>query len=46
MTAMFDLQSVHSKTTEPAVWTFFYGSWINLNVLREMNYVPETWGSC
>jgi hypothetical protein len=25
------------------VWTFFYGSYINLNVLREVNYVPEKW---
>jgi len=32
-----------AKTTEPAIWTFFYGSCINLNVLREVNYVPETW---
>jgi len=29
--------------TEPWVWTFFYGSYINLNVLREVNYVPEKW---
>ena len=28
---------------EPLFWTFFYGSYINLNVLREVNYVPETW---
>jgi hypothetical protein len=28
---------------DPEVWTFFYGSYINLNVLREVNYVPETW---
>ncbi|MGA3226963.1 MAG: hypothetical protein ABSC65_24570 [Acidobacteriaceae bacterium] len=26
---------------DPEVWTFFYGSYINLNVLREVNYVPE-----
>jgi hypothetical protein len=28
---------------DPEVWTFFYGSYINLNVLREVNYVPEKW---
>jgi len=28
---------------EPRVWAFFYGSYINLNVLREVNYVPEKW---
>jgi hypothetical protein len=27
--------------TEPKIWTFFYGSYINLDVLREVNYVPE-----
>ena len=26
---------------EPKVWTFFYGSYINLNVLKEVNFVPE-----
>jgi hypothetical protein len=29
--------------TEPKVWTFFYGSYINLNVLKEVNYTPEQW---
>jgi hypothetical protein len=28
---------------EPKVWTFFYGSYMNFDVLREMNYVPENW---
>jgi hypothetical protein len=28
---------------DPKVWTFFYGSYINLSVLREVNYVPEKW---
>ncbi len=28
---------------DPRVWTFFYGSYINLEVLREVNFVPETW---
>jgi hypothetical protein len=28
---------------EPRVWVFFYGSYINLNVLRDVNYVPEKW---
>jgi hypothetical protein len=27
--------------TEPKVWTFFYGSYINLNVPREVDYVPD-----
>jgi hypothetical protein len=27
--------------TEPKVWTFFYGSYINLAVLREVSYVPQ-----
>jgi AIG2-like family len=26
---------------EPVVWTFFYGSFINLDVLRQAGYVPE-----
>jgi hypothetical protein len=29
--------------TEPKVWTFFYGSYINFNVLKEVNYIPEQW---
>ena len=29
--------------TEPKIWTFFYGSYINLNVLKEVNYLPEQW---
>jgi hypothetical protein len=29
--------------TEPKVWTFFYGSYINPGVLREVNYVPQEW---
>jgi hypothetical protein len=28
---------------EPAIWVFFYGSYINMDVLREVNYVPEKW---
>jgi hypothetical protein len=28
---------------EPKVWIFFYGSYMNFEVLREMNYVPENW---
>ena len=27
--------------TEPRVWTFFYGSYMNLDVLREVELVPE-----
>ena len=26
--------------TEPEIWTFFYGSYINLDVLKEVNYTP------
>jgi hypothetical protein len=26
---------------EPTVWTFFYGSFINLDVLRQAGYIPE-----
>jgi hypothetical protein len=28
---------------EARVWVFFYGSYINRYVLREVNYVPEKW---
>lgn len=28
---------------EPKVWTFFYGSYINFNVLKEVNFTPERW---
>jgi hypothetical protein len=27
----------------PKVWVFFYGSYMNLAVLREVNYAPEQW---
>jgi hypothetical protein len=27
----------------PKVWTFFYGSYMNFDVLREVDLVPETW---
>jgi hypothetical protein len=27
--------------TEPTVWTFFYGSFMNLDVLKQGGYVPE-----
>jgi hypothetical protein len=27
--------------TEPTVWTFFYGSFMNLDVLRQGGYVPQ-----
>ena len=26
---------------EPVVWTFFYGSFLNRDVLRQVGYVPE-----
>lgn len=29
--------------TEPKVWTFFYGSYMNFAVLREVNLVPDRW---
>jgi hypothetical protein len=29
--------------TERKVWTFFYGSYINFAVLKEVDLVPETW---
>lgn len=28
---------------QPPVWTFFYGSYMNFNVLKEVNLVPEQW---
>jgi hypothetical protein len=28
---------------EPAVWVFFYGSYMNRAVLREVEYVPARW---
>jgi hypothetical protein len=28
---------------EPKVWVFFYGSYINFAVLREVDLVPERW---
>ena len=28
---------------EPKVWVFFYGSYINFSVLREVDLVPERW---
>ena len=29
--------------TNPTVWVFFYGSYINFDVLREVDLVPEQW---
>jgi hypothetical protein len=29
--------------SQPRVWTFFYGSYINFNVLKEVNCTPEQW---
>ncbi|MBX7220555.1 MAG: gamma-glutamylcyclotransferase [Blastocatellia bacterium] len=28
---------------EPQIWTFFYGSYINFLVLKEVNLIPEAW---
>jgi len=27
----------------PKIWTFFYGSYINFEVLKEVDLVPESW---
>lgn len=29
--------------SDPKVWVFFYGSYMNFAVLREVNLVPEEW---
>lgn len=29
--------------TEPKIWTFFYGSYMNFDVLKEVDYIPEHW---
>ena len=29
-----------------SVWTFFYGSYMNLNVLREVDILPDEWTTC
>jgi hypothetical protein len=28
---------------EPKIWTFFYGSYLNLKVLKEVNVAPDQW---
>ena len=28
---------------EPRVWVFFYGSYMNFDVLKEVNFVPQQW---
>lgn len=28
---------------DPHVWTFFYGSYINRDVLKEVGYIPQRW---
>lgn len=28
---------------EPGVWVFFYGSYMNFDVLKEVNFVPQQW---
>ncbi len=28
---------------EPEIWTFFYGSYINFDVLREVDFIPKKW---
>jgi hypothetical protein len=38
------MQSAKEKSVaEPKVWVFFYGSYINLDVLREVDLVPDQW---
>jgi hypothetical protein len=32
---------LEESMAEPKVWTFFYGSFINLDVLKQVDYVPE-----
>lgn len=32
-----------SPSSEHRVWTFFYGSYMNLNVLRDVDIVPGAW---
>jgi hypothetical protein len=32
-----------STTAQPKVWVFFYGSYMNFGVLREVDFVPEKW---
>jgi hypothetical protein len=34
---------VGMESKEPTVWVFFYGSYINFNVLREVGLVPAKW---
>ena len=29
--------------TEPKVWVFFYGSYMNFDVLKDVNLLPEQW---
>jgi hypothetical protein len=31
------------SVAEPEVWTFFYGSYINIDVLKEVELEPEAW---
>lgn len=30
-------------TTTPRVWTFFYGSYIDFDVLKEVDLIPQEW---
>jgi hypothetical protein len=36
-------QKVSSRMSEGKIWTFFYGSYINFSVLKEVDFVPERW---
>ena len=38
---MGDREIKEWQMTEPKVWVFFYGSFINLDVLREAGLVPD-----
>lgn len=32
-----------TKSNEPKVWVFFYGSYINFDVLKEVDLIPSEW---
>jgi hypothetical protein len=34
-------QRGEDSSKDPRIWTFFYGSYINADVLREVNYFPD-----
>jgi cation transport regulator ChaC len=36
--------TARSLQSEPKVWVFFYGSYMNFDVLREVEIIPDEWG--